>query len=106
MSTIIDDIKKYNTIHFIGIGGVSMSGIAETLKNLDVHVTGSDWSKSEITDRLISNGIDVTIGSDLEKIKNADLVVYTAAIAKDDVELVEAKRLGKKTSERAVILGK
>ncbi len=106
MSTIIDDIKKYNTIHFIGIGGVSMSGIAETLKNLDVHVTGSDWSKSEITDRLISNGIDVTIGSDLEKIKNADLVVYTAAIAKDDVELVEAKRLGKKTCERAVFLGK
>ncbi len=106
MSTIIDDIKKYNTIHFIGIGGVSMSGIAETLKNLGVHVTGSDWSKSDITDRLISDGIDVTIGSDLEMIKNADLVVYTAAIAQDDTELVEAKRLGIKTCERAVFLGK
>lgn len=39
MQTIIDDIKKYKTIHFIGIGGISMSGIAETLKNLGVHVT-------------------------------------------------------------------
>ena len=106
MPTIIDDIKKYNTIHFIGIGGVSMSGIAETLKNLGVHVTGSDWCQSEITDRLISDGIDVTIGSDLEKIKNADLVVYTAAISKDDPELVEARRLNIKTCERAVFLGK
>ncbi len=106
MPTIIEDIKKYNTIHFIGIGGISMSGIAETLKNLGVHVTGSDWSKSEITDRLISDGIDVTIGSDLEKIKKADLVVYTAAISKDDPELVEARRLNIKTCERAVFLGK
>ncbi len=105
MQTIIDDIKKYNTIHFIGIGGVSMSGIAETIKNLGVHVTGSDWSQSEITDRLISDGIDVTIGSDLEKVKNADLIVYTAAIPDDDIELVEARRLGKKACERAVFLG-
>ncbi len=106
MPTIIEDIKKYNTIHFIGIGGVSMSGIAETLKNLGVHVTGSDWSKSEITDRLIADGIDVTIGSDLDKIKQADLVVYTAAISKEDPELVEARRLNIKTCERAVFLGK
>jgi len=106
MSTVIEDIKKYNTIHFIGIGGVSMSGIAETLRNLGVHVTGSDWSKSEITDRLISDGIDVTIGSDLEKVKAADLIVYTAAISKDDPELVLAKSLGKKTCDRSVFLGK
>ncbi len=106
MSPVIDDIKKYKTIHFIGIGGVSMSGIAETLKNLGIHVTGSDWSKSEITDRLISDGIDVTIGSDLEKVKNADLVVYTAAISKDDPELTLAKSLNIKTCERAVFLGK
>lgn len=83
-----------------------MSGIAETLKNLGVHITGSDWSNSEITDRLISDGIDVTIGSDLNKIKNADLIVYTAAISNDDPELVEAHRLNKKTCERAVFLGK
>ena len=106
MQSVIDDIKKYNTIHFIGIGGVSMSGIAETLKNLGVHVTGSDMSKSEITDRLISDGIEVTIGSDLEKIRNADLIVYTAAISKDDPELIEAKKLNKHTCERAVFLGK
>lgn len=61
MTNLIEDIKKYKTIHFIGIGGISMSGIAETLKNLGVNVTGSDWAKSEITDRLISHGIDVCI---------------------------------------------
>lgn len=61
MSNTIEEIKKYNTIHFIGIGGISMSGIAETLKNLGINVTGSDWAKSEITDRLISHGISVTI---------------------------------------------
>ena len=91
MSNAIDDIKKYGTIHFIGIGGVSMSGIAETIKNLGVKVTGSDWAKSSITDKRISDGIDVTIGSDLNKIKNADLVVYTAAIPKDDKELAKQK---------------
>ncbi len=106
MANIIEDIKKYKTIHFIGIGGISMSGIAETLKNLGIHVTGSDWAKSEITSRLISHGIDVTIGSNLEKIKNADLIVYTAAIPQDDPELVEAKKLNKITCERAVFLGK
>lgn len=61
MANPIEDIKKYKTIHFIGIGGISMSGIAETLKNLGIHVTGSDWAESEITDRLISNAIEVTI---------------------------------------------
>ena len=61
MSNAIDDIKKYKNIHFIGIGGISISGIAETIKSLGVHVTGSDWAKSEITERLISHGIDVTI---------------------------------------------
>ncbi len=106
MSSVIEDVKKYKTIHFIGIGGISMSGIAETLKNMGINVTGSDWAKSEITDRLISHGIDVTIGSDLSKIQNANLVVYTAAIAKDDPELIEAKKLNIKTCERAVFLGK
>ena len=102
----IDEIKKYNTIHFIGIGGISMSGIAETIRNLGVNITGSDYAKSEITDRLISHGIDVTIGSDIEKVKKADLIVYTAAIPADDVELKKARELNKKTCERAVFLGK
>ncbi len=61
MSNAIEEIKKYKNIHFIGIGGISMSGIAETIKSLGIRVTGSDFSRSEITDRLISHGIDVTI---------------------------------------------
>lgn len=67
MSNAIENIKKYNTIHFLGIGGMSMSGIAETLKNLGIHVTGSDCAKSEITDRLITHGIDVTIRNRFRK---------------------------------------
>ncbi len=106
MSNAIDDIKKYKNIHFIGIGGISMSGIAATIVNLGINVTGSDWVRSEITDRLIEDGINVTIGSNLDMVKNADLVVYTAAIPKDDIELVTARKLNIPTCERAVFLGK
>lgn len=61
MSNAIEEIKKYKNLHFIGIGGISMSGIAETIKNLGINVTGSDCTKSDITDRLVSHGINVTI---------------------------------------------
>lgn len=61
----IDELKQYKHIHMIGIGGVSMSGIAEILKNWGFIVTGSDSSSSENTDKLIQNHIPVTIGHDL-----------------------------------------
>ena len=57
----LNDLKKYNHIHLIGIGGISMSAIAETLKNWNFTVTGSDSTQSENTDRLIKQGIKVTI---------------------------------------------
>ena len=101
----IDNIKKYKHIHFIGIGGVSMSGIAEILHHWNFKVTGSDATASETTDKLNSHGIKVTIGHDLDNIKKCDLVVYTAAISKDDPELVEAKNMGIETIERANFLG-
>lgn len=101
----IDTIKKYKNIHMIGIGGVSMSGIAAILKNWGFTVTGSDWTKSETTDKLNELGIKVTIGHNLEALANSNIVVYSAAIQEDDPEMLEAKRLQIPTIERADFLG-
>jgi len=87
----INDLSKYKNIHLLGIGGISMSAIAETLHNWRHHVTGSDLTQSEITDKLNSHGIKTTIGHDLENCKNADLIIYSAAIKEDDPEMVIAR---------------
>ena len=101
----LEELEKYRKIHMIGIGGVSMSGIAEILKHWGFSVTGSDASQSEYTDNLISHGIPVKIGHDLENVVKADLVVYTAAIKQDDPELVQARKSYIPTVERADFLG-
>ena len=101
----IDNLKKYKNIHMIGIGGVSMSGIAEILYNWGFNVTGSDGSDSETIQILIKRGIKVTIGHNLEDVKKADVIVYSAAIKQDDLEMVEAKKLNIPTIERADFLG-
>ena len=101
----IDHIRKYKNIHMIGIGGVSMSGIAAILKNWGFTVTGSDTSDSESVQSLLKNGIKVTIGHNLEDIATSDVVVYSAAIKKDDPEMLEAKKLNIPTIERADFLG-
>ena len=99
------NIKNYNHIHMIGIGGVSMSGIAEILFHKGYKVTGSDTSESEITNKLKEIGIPVVIGHDLENSKNADILVYTAAIKDTDPELLNAKENNVPTMERADFLG-
>jgi UDP-N-acetylmuramate--alanine ligase len=101
----IDSLKKYKKVHMIGIGGVSMSGIAEILLNWGFEVTGSDANKSELTDKLEQAGIKVFLGCDANNVIGADIVVYTAAISKDNPELVKAKELGIETLERADFLG-
>ena len=101
----LEELEKYRKIHMIGIGGVSMSGIAEILKHWGFSVTGSDVSQSEYTDNLISHGIPVKIGHDLDNVSKADLVVYTAAINQEDPELVQARKLYIPTVERADFLG-
>lgn len=101
----IQELKQYKHIHMIGIGGTSMSGIAEILKNWGFHVTGSDTSSSEVTDKLISNDINVVIGHDPSVIEKADLVVYSAAINPKDPELQKARQLGIETIERGDFLG-
>ncbi len=101
----IENIKKYKHIHMIGIGGVSMSGIAEILHNWGFKVTGSDAHSSEITDKLIENGIKVTIGHDFDNLLKSDAVVYTAAVKKDDPEIIKAEQNNIPIIERCDFLG-
>ena len=100
------NIKDYKNIYMVGIGGISMSGIAEILKKWNYNVWGSDWSKSSQTDWLENNGIKVNIGQVKENItKDIDLVVYTAAIKQDNPEVVRARELNIPTVERGDFLG-
>ena len=91
MEIELTDLSKYKHIHLIGIGGISMSAIAETLHNWNHTVTGSDASQSEITDKLNAHGIITTIGHDLINAKKADLIIYSAAIQDTDPEMIIAK---------------
>lgn len=101
----IQELKRYKYIYMIGIGGVSMSGIAEILKHWNFTVNGSDRTESEVTRKLNLDGIHVTIGHDTNMVSKADLVVYTAAIPENDPELLRAKELNIPIMERADFLG-
>ena len=98
-------MDKLNHVHFIGIGGVSMSAIAKVLLNNKIKVTGSDFSGGKSTDELIALGADIAIGHSENNITNPDLVVYTAAISDDNPELVCARQKGIQTISRAKMLG-
>ncbi|MDO5556992.1 MAG: UDP-N-acetylmuramate--L-alanine ligase [Clostridia bacterium] len=98
-------LKNSKNIHMIGIGGISMSGIAEILENWGYNVTGSDMADSDIIRKLIKNGINVKIGDNLDDLKKADIVVYTAAIKEDNIERVTAENLKIPAIERADFLG-
>ena len=103
--TNIDSLKRYKRIHFIGIGGTSMSGIAEILNQWGFYVQGSDINSTPSTDKLSKQGIPIVIGHDASKVNGCDLVVYSAAVKQDDPELVRARDLEIPTLERKDILG-
>lgn len=84
--------KKYQHIHFVGIGGIGMSGIAEVLLNLGYRVSGSDAKKSAITDRLEKLGAKVFEGHDAANVADAQVVVTSTAVRTDNPEVVEAMR--------------
>ena len=102
MTASLDEAKR---IHCIGIGGCSMSGIARILKAQGHEVTGSDRSTTQFTDRLERDGIKVYYGHKAEQAKDADLIVYSAAIKPDNVERVYAREHGIPELERSVALG-
>ncbi len=101
----IEHIKRYKNIHMIGIGGVSMSGIAVILKNWGFNVTGSDANESESVQLLRKKGINVVIGHDIKSVASSDVVIYSAAVKQTDPEIVEAHKLNIPTIERADFLG-
>jgi len=101
----IERLKKYNKIHMVGIGGVSMSGIAEILNSWGFTITGSNNVENENTKKLEEAGIKVFIGHHAENVVGSDVVVHTAAIKEDNIELKVAKNLGIPTIERAEFLG-
>ncbi len=85
-------LASIKNIHFIGIGGIGMSGIAELLYNQDFNITGSDLSKSSNVERLEKLGIQISIGHSTDNINELDLVVYSDAIPKDNCELIETRK--------------
>ncbi len=93
--------KKY---HFIGIGGIGMSGIAKLLLSLGYEVTGSDLRRSEITKQLEAQGARIFYGHHPQNILGAEVVVYSSAIKPNNPELLEAKRLGLEVIPRAAML--
>ena len=95
---------KIEKIHFVGIGGIGMSGIAEVLLNLDYKVSGSDLRSSDTTERLVRLGAEVSIGHQAENLKNVDVVVISSAVHDDNPEVIEAKRLHVPVIPRAEML--
>ena len=85
-------LGKTRRIHFVGVGGIGMSGIAELLANLDYAVSGSDAKRSAVTDRLASLGVTVQSGHAAGHVGDADVVVYSSAVGPDNPEVVEATR--------------
>ncbi|RMD58721.1 MAG: UDP-N-acetylmuramate--L-alanine ligase, partial [Nitrospirae bacterium] len=91
-------------IHFVGIGGIGMSGIALVLHNLGYTIQGSDIKESETTERLRAVGIKVLIGHSREHVREAALVVTSSAISQENIEIIEAKRLSIPVIPRAEML--
>ena len=96
--------RKVKGIHFVGIGGIGMSGIAEVLVNLGYHIGGSDVQNSETTARLQKLGAQVVIGHAAENIGNADVVVTSTAVKANNPEVIEAHRKNIPVIPRAEML--
>jgi UDP-N-acetylmuramate--alanine ligase len=95
---------KIQQIHFVGIGGIGMSGIAEVLLNLGYRVSGSDLKSSAVTQRLVGLGASVFEGHRLENIAGAEVVVTSSAIAAENPEVDEARKLHIPVIRRAEML--
>ena len=102
----IFDLNKKLKVHFIGIGGISMSAIALILLKNGFAITGSDLSENDNVKALEKKGITIFLGHKRENItKDLDMVVYSKAIHDDNEEIIAAKELGIKLVSRSSILG-
>jgi len=100
----IDKPESFH-VHFIGIGGISMSGLAEILIHKGYTVSGSDIKDSHIIRKLENKGARISIGHHPSNIQGAHLVVYTAAVKEDNPEIQEAKSKNIPLMDRATMLG-
>jgi UDP-N-acetylmuramate--alanine ligase len=96
--------KRYQQIHFVGIGGSGMSGIAEILLNLGYRVTGSDLKRNEAIERLEQAGAKVFTGHEASHLEGAHVVVYSSAVTKDNIEVQVARQRSIPTIPRAEML--
>ena len=105
MNEITKVLEQVKTIHFIGIGGSGMCPLAEILHSKGYTLQGSDNNESSIVDRIRKMGIKVMMGQRAENIEGAEMVVYSAAISKENPELKAAIESGIPTFQRAELLG-
>lgn len=105
MQEVHIDRFKGCQVHFVGIGGISMSGLAEILLERGYTVTGSDLKESHIIRKLREKGAKVFIGHDAANVQGARLVVHTAAVKADNPEIEEANKKGIPVIDRATLLG-
>jgi len=96
--------KKFESVHFVGIGGIGMSGIAEVLNNLGYEVHGSDLRETETTRRLRELGINIKIGHNADNLTNANVVVTSSAVSPDNPEVQAARKLSIPVIPRAEML--
>src|SRR3989442_3054107 len=99
------NFENIKTIHFVGIGGIGMSGIAEILADQGLVVSGCDLKASAVTDLLIGRGIPVIIGHDPAHLHGADMVVVTSAVKGHNIEIDSALQRGIPVVKRKEILG-
>ncbi|HWO55528.1 UDP-N-acetylmuramate--L-alanine ligase [Paenibacillus sp. FSL M7-1455] len=93
-------------VHFIGIGGYGMSAIARVMLEMGYKITGSDVASQELTEKLAAKGAKIYIGHTAEQVHGADLVVYSTALPKDNVERVEAEHLNIPILHRSQMLAR
>ena len=97
--------RNTHHIHFTGIGGIGMSGMAELLYNLGFEITGSDINKSERIQHLETLGININIGHSTSHIDNSDVLVYSSAINKNNLEITYAHKNNIPVIRRSEMLG-
>src|SRR6185503_5621337 len=96
--------RRIQHVHFVGIGGIGMSGIAEVLVNLGFRVSGSDQKRSAVTDRLQDMGCEVSEGHAAENVGQPHVVVRSTAVRDDNPEIIEAHRRAIPVIPRAEML--
>ena len=102
--TMVPEMRRVERIHFVGIGGAGMSGIAEVLVNEGYRVSGSDIAPNAVTNRLTAKGAEIFFGHAAENVEGASVVVASTAISKQNPELLAATELRIPVVRRAEML--